>query len=618
MSDVPEVEYAVVERESETATSHAGFLVESLSAKRVRVVWSDGTADEVELGARYRKTPLGGPEFLRLVDPDALTTAIDESPEGVVAHLILASGRALTSKDIKAKLTELVGSSDQADAVWKRLQPALVRSSVIRVTTTAPYRYSIARENDLAPLAVSAVEVQLRRAVANAGVATIENEGTPGPTSTESDPAEDLAGPSRVDSDAEPEPQAKSQSDGELASIAEPEFSAIAGSPDTPEHRGAAFLAWLASDSAQELLGDRLSQITTTSSSEDLRSVVRFARRMVKQGWSVGAQPKLGVELLTRLSGDGNQSSGDLRTEVVDQFAKAVRAKQLTARQIAPLARAISDLPWRTKGGRSGLVAAIAVVIGDDISAPQWWSGFGWNEFVEVGDGAVGAVLRTPAVARRVVRPLVQRELGGVSSRDNLGKVVASRAAIEHLTDAEITTLFRRVAARDGGIARVVATLSDADEAERHRIERDDAMRRQDELSSRLATLQSELEERDSRIAQLDERVAGALSEDRGLRASEKRQAQIDALRTLASVGSLVLQSEDESLRTRVDALLAREGLEPIGRMGQTTAFDPAQHEAPGAQAHPGDQVDVVRVGYIWSTAGESFVLMRALVRPVE
>jgi hypothetical protein len=79
-----------------------------------------------------------------------------------------------------------------------------------------------------------------------------------------------------------------------------------------------------------------------------------------------------------------------------------------------------------------------------------------------------------------------------------------------------------------------------------------------------------------------------------------------------------------EVLRRRGDTLDAaaalfedearRKRLWPIGRPGETVAFDPGSHEAEGTRPETGATVEVVRSGYVWHGGGEPLVAAKAVV----
>lgn len=57
-----------------------------------------------------------------------------------------------------------------------------------------------------------------------------------------------------------------------------------------------------------------------------------------------------------------------------------------------------------------------------------------------------------------------------------------------------------------------------------------------------------------------------------------------------------------------------RKRLWPLGRPGETLAFDPQSHEAEVQEPDPGTVVRVVRSGYLWRGGGEPVVAVKAIV----
>jgi hypothetical protein len=102
--------------------------------------------------------------------------------------------------------------------------------------------------------------------------------------------------------------------------------------------------------------------------------------------------------------------------------------------------------------------------------------------------------------------------------------------------------------------------------------------------------------------------------------AARRRQSLIDGLRALAELASEVeeLAVNEASVRAMVHRVRSRvklAGLEPIGRAGETTAFDRRRHELIGPPARDGAPVLVIRPGYAWRTPHEDVILARAVVQ---
>ena len=109
--------------------------------------------------------------------------------------------------------------------------------------------------------------------------------------------------------------------------------------------------------------------------------------------------------------------------------------------------------------------------------------------------------------------------------------------------------------------------------------------------------------------------VRQAESSQRGAR---DRQPRVDLIRTLAVVIAQVQQSQsattDAALMRQVQHLSRREGLDPVGQVGETLPFDPAAHEALTPGLSPGTPASVVRCGYTWTHDDEQVILLKAQV----
>jgi hypothetical protein len=102
-------------------------------------------------------------------------------------------------------------------------------------------------------------------------------------------------------------------------------------------------------------------------------------------------------------------------------------------------------------------------------------------------------------------------------------------------------------------------------------------------------------------------------------RAAQDRQLRIDSIRTLAEMAIEVEElaangAEPEVIIERVRALAEINELEPIGQVGQTTTYDPAQHRPLAGQPDTGSEVSVVRPGYTWHAEDDDVLLEKAIV----
>ena len=144
------------------------------------------------------------------------------------------------------------------------------------------------------------------------------------------------------------------------------------------------------------------------------------------------------------------------------------------------------------------------------------------------------------------------------------------------------------------------------------------------DLESRIASLEMDLRERDERIARMQAEyeqlhlARGRAAGDGGRDELEKLfkklagpWASVLALAAMNEGGQNVQASDLVQLINDVEKTLVRAGLEPIGRAGEDTTFDIAQHQRmSGGTVHPGTPVTVRLPGF---RMGEK-VLAKALV----
>ena len=144
------------------------------------------------------------------------------------------------------------------------------------------------------------------------------------------------------------------------------------------------------------------------------------------------------------------------------------------------------------------------------------------------------------------------------------------------------------------------------------------------ELQATVAGLELDLQERDSQIEQLKEEYA-AMEVAKQRVAADAGQGQLEqlfkklagplanlaALAEMSDAGQQVEAADLLSLIRSLEKTLRRAGLESIGRVGETSAFDVACHQRmSGGAVHAGTTVTVQLPGY---RLGEK-ILLKAMV----
>ncbi|GAA3012772.1 hypothetical protein GCM10017559_39740 [Streptosporangium longisporum] len=120
------------------------------------------------------------------------------------------------------------------------------------------------------------------------------------------------------------------------------------------------------------------------------------------------------------------------------------------------------------------------------------------------------------------------------------------------------------------------------------------------------------------RCERLEQDLRTAADRAIGLRTVQERQLRLDGARVLADLAAEIEEmvtggATPEVVVGRVRDLVAAQALRPVGKVGEETAFDPAEHEPLTGAPEPGTSVRVVRPGYRWATL-EGILLHRALV----
>ena len=97
-------------------------------------------------------------------------------------------------------------------------------------------------------------------------------------------------------------------------------------------------------------------------------------------------------------------------------------------------------------------------------------------------------------------------------------------------------------------------------------------------------------------------------------------QKEKDAVRALAEMAIEVeeLATNEASSRAVIHRIRARtklSGLEPIGRIGETTPYDRRRHESISQDVEDGSPVVVVRPGYVWKRPHGDLLVVKAVVQ---
>ncbi|MFC6083748.1 hypothetical protein [Sphaerisporangium aureirubrum] len=332
--------------------------------------------------------------------------------------------------------------------------------------------------------------------------------------------------------------------------------------------------------------------------------------------------PSTIAELALHLSADPQKSELEALDVAGHLFARVLRKPLSGPVDMALLARVVRPLPLTDNGGRAALMAAVGRLSPDDIAEDRWWSGVTVQDLSGCAQGALRQLLSCPTVIGRIVGPLLVRELADVTTRTRLSIFLGLPAVLaEHLPAPSVADAFRRVATQDLVVEGWADALSGRARLEVMRRELSraaDEARAAIDLAEAAERRAGELEER---CARLEQDLRGAHGHAIALRGAQERQVKIDVIRALADLAAEIEElsaggTDPDLVVERVHGLVGGQGLEPIGRVGDAAAFDPALHEPLVGFPELGTRVRVMRPGYRWSSSDEEVLLQKALIEP--
>jgi len=335
---------------------------------------------------------------------------------------------------------------------------------------------------------------------------------------------------------------------------------------------------------------------------------------------------ELGVAALSVAASSGAARDDDQLERLVAAAAHAVERggpagwDRLDGATRDRLARASALLPLTAKGSRARLLTSIRRVAPTTLDSAQWWQNVGVDGLIDAA-GPLGAVLDREQVASGITRPMYEAALAGATTRRRVMELLAAPVTVARTAEPSIVAAaLSRCAPNDEVLRSWMADLRDEAgrttllaAAEAARGERDGAVE-----TARVANERAERAE--AQAAKLTERLHAAADASGTLRESQTRQAQIDAVRGLATLAAYVEKSvghqDPDRVVARVRGLVARQGLTPLGEIGGQVPYEPDKHDLVGPGQDAGAPVVVRSSGYTWHGPEGDLVLVRAVVEP--
>ncbi|UVJ40573.1 hypothetical protein [Arthrobacter sp. CJ23] len=640
-----------------------GLLVDRKGAE-VTVLWSDGSTDDVRLGADgdhiLFATPAGGLRHRKYVDPVATSELVRSSPAQAFAFALLDSAKPVSSKDLIARVEEVF--TGDVSALWKRARLTFEANENVKASGKgASLKYIWAGQ---APLdAISAdVAAQMRGGTAlkentvtvelDAGNAERGGDAAPqvadGAEGGQIHPAVELvhatsvsgqlpenwarllgialrnplAAGLAVDSLSDDALQAAVPALGRAALILQalPRESKTIKAIDAVQLAGPEGAAALIDAADAELRGLE----PASASAQELRHAKDFLIRRLLSSPSVGL---LSLDTVLRATREmetpkdaakkGEWVAGLLATVIsaMDQDSW----KNLALQDKSAVARRLTSVPLNAAGSRARVLGWIWRNHPADLADEMWWRDVEFDDLASVATTPLASALESDAIASAIVKPLVVKRLASATTRRQLLTSLAAPTALARLMDeSAVQQAFDRVL-RDDNIGRawLVRLRNETRIFElAHQVE---ALTRQaKEKTELLGKAQEAVRLSDDRLHRMEARLSEAAASTNELRESQSRQIRIDVMRAFAGLCAYVDGAADsqsaQRVRERVRRMAAREGLTPSGVPGRTEPYDPQRHDVVGEPPLPNTPVTVTGIGYTLGEGADEIVLVRALV----
>ncbi len=582
------------------------------------VQWhDDGSIEEnVRLDSRNLLAPEGSLRHLYLVDSAELQRRFTADPMGIVIHLLRERPKGLKGTDIKSTLVGFGLEKATVDKKWKVLQPQLTgRDDVTFNSNVYMWKPSGKAPEPDEPLSLPDSGEQPRKRPSEP-FATRSGK----PFATRLSELLDAAQPRPVQ-DFLATPLRTGVLLGRLNHSAIDELLS-----ELQETDRQAFSVMLLAVPGRAP-GDPLS-------TEIYRDVLIAATAELRADPSPALRPAV-VWLLRKVA-----DSATLPAEAVEPFVqlallltqdpqkaelKALEAAACAISGALPathhgLLRIAERLPFTPEGGRTKLTAAVGERWPTDVLDERWWAGMTVQDLVDCAQGRFGRLTRSPEVVEAIIRPLLERELAGATTRARLSLFLGMPSQYAELLPVPaVAEAFARVGQRDPLAASWIDALREQDRLDALK---EDVRRAREEAAAaaeRAEAAEERRRELADRLQRLEEDLRDLQGAEVTIRAAQERQIKIDVIRALADLAAEVeeltaAKAAPEILVERVRGLAATHSLRPIGNANGEVIFDLELHEPIYGAPEPGVPVLVIRPGYIWN----ELILQRALVDPKE
>lgn len=590
------------------------------SAPELTVHWPDGQIERVKLSPRYRKFRLDTLSAMAEFAPEQLANELTSSPLPFARALAERPKVHLRAKEILALVVER-GKIEKAavDRAWKEQRKAFELLEQVHVEETG----SGAKYNLLLPLPVVNLDLQVHEKPAPEQSRTEDSDAG---AASDSAPVEWLD--DRLLTESSGGGGDAGGGKGEATGAIAIDIVEALSRRNPPTLDDETLDAWFASDGPGHAIAEGATVLERLRTQPDLyierltgfsllvsRILKRadasipaetLARAFVALRRSdVEADRRRGLEALERLAGE--------LTKPTDFLSKIDR----TAFQAA-----LADLPFIEGSPRVRFLVMLGKSGGSILEDSGWWRGFGWPDVLAISTSPLSALIDASESLMAMIRKVVDEYARDVTTRRGLSALLGGpRFALEHIAPTQMRSIFERVEKSDEMLARWADELTARAEREdlSRRVADAEALARQARQAERQA--REDLNALAGQLADVQGQFSALQEVTAGLSTRERRQVLIDAAKVVAQVAATVEGDgralDHEALTRKVTVLAERFGLHIDARPGDSVAFDPSRHSAPGARPDEGEIVNVARAGYTWDNGEERVVVLPSLVTRV-
>lgn len=613
----------VIETDPDGSLVRWGIRTETRGPKAHVVRWTSGEETEVALGRQgdnqLQVVNPDGLAALASIRPDYVAELISDDPVAVFVRAILDLARPVAAKEIKIHVRKHLGLRHpefDVDKAWTRYRARILAVEGINCPKSGENssKFSAGQLLSLTPVLDFS-------AFLGSGAPPADAEASPSASEVASAPAVEVTETVLADvTDSAAEAGAAAEAAGSAETEPEPETALEQEAAQAHELR----TPWALH--AAEVDG----WVTeTTEALTEASDLLKTSHTVTVADWFTSpleddAEP-VSVAAATALLGLSHRLGDVANTEAALRAATAALEADPGALQRDPVLSATASdaaatLPFQHGSVREVFVAVLVRCAPEVATDTAWWSGIDARALARLlGDGVPPEVV--DGIREAVIAPAAQKAARQATTRTHLAELVHAPADLVSAIRPDLLgRAWRHVASSDPVAALMLAQVDNHADlaAARDRIRQLEAAASAGQ--ERIGALEAKLEDAEARVAAVLERTARARGEKRERRASAetgiRQELALMTAEFLAFLDSELGVASDEAIRARMSTLSAKQFLEPVGRVGEVTGFEPERHKLMGGAVATGEPVIVRRCGYTWVAGEDPAIALQALVEP--